>query len=62
MKQIERHGKTFKGKITEDQANHIRTLYRSGNYTQQEIADLYEVNIKTVRLHLNKKGPRPHAQ
>lgn len=53
-KQIERQGKTFKGKITKAQASEIRDLYERKGYTQKEIANLYGVNVKTVQLHLRK--------
>lgn len=35
-------------KLTDDQVREIRALYRTGKYTQYEIAQLYEVNRRAI--------------
>ena len=42
-------------KLTMESANEIRDLYRTTNYTQQQLADVYGVNISTISQVINNK-------
>ena len=42
-------------KLTIGIANEIRDLYRTNNYTQQQIADMYEVSQMNISDIINNK-------
>ena len=50
------HGDTLRFKITKEQAGSIRNLYKSGRYTQSQLAEMFDIASSTVSaIVLNKR-------
>lgn len=50
------HGDTLSFKITKEQADSIRNLYKSGRYTQSQLAGMFNIAQNTVSaIVLNKR-------
>ena len=47
--------KHINAKLTENQVLEIRKLYPTGNYTQRQLARLFNVNQQTIYQIINRK-------